>query len=79
MFSFRGEDEKIIVKRGGNFPQMHRVHSQSCVVLCVCVRVCFGLFFPPENFSVKLIFHSVNLTSDAMKKSKQKNNEKKDT
>lgn len=49
--------------------------TQLCGTVCVCV--CF--FFSEENFSVKLIFQSVTLTSDAMKKSKQKNNEKKDT
>lgn len=57
---------------------MHKCTMSTHVVVwyCVCVRL---LFFSEENFSVKLIFQSVTLTSDAMKKSKQKNNEKKDT
>lgn len=66
---------------GARNPQMHHVHSRSCVGLCVCVRfvIFHSFFFSRENFSVKLIFQSVTLTSDAMKRSKQKNKEKRAT
>lgn len=83
VFSFGGEGEERNWEGAGN-PQMHHVHSRSCAVLCVCARASgffffsrfVFCFFPTENFSVKLLFQSVTLTSEAMKKSKEKNNEK---